>query len=539
MASQTFLARSRIWTQSFLDLISKAVRRSVLSLVLIPTFGGWMLAMWFCSKTHNRESRQNAGAANGDPNYAGQQAERSLLRRLSDSPLNWLRKFCSPSSSHIPLGSGVLIVLYGVRAMENHQLSLPSTEDNVASCPENSRRTITGVFVKLFAATVTTIGVHGHLNSLNGGSSWKLELFRAFELCTIPLASVLSFIEAFWYSFVDLLMLSPGPWKSGTTARYRFARFGGCCVQTRVPLDTGLRYFIGSVSPCHLEVNTLKRDLRWGGRLLTLIVLIGQYSQAAALMIRRILFNTAAGIDYAMFFLAISGLTALVRSLTISLLNVSWTLKGDIQACTEPVCQLPGCIAFKKGQGLPGNEHRLMVFGQNLVFVPRRILHAMAGGFLQCSIVLRREDSLVSNITTLCFLQLAWRSTIYNIFALEGFWDLVTEHTSNDITQLEDQSGSQTTGSLPGPGTQEREGIFSKPFTVFHVLIALTLSIVGVAALAWLCLLLCVQLAWLILPMIAMYSRITLETVWWKQLDTTQPCLQLWKDRLEDELWWF
>jgi hypothetical protein len=40
-------------------------------------------------------------------------------------------------------------------------------------------------------------------------------------------------------------------------------------------------------------------------------------------------------------------------------------------------------------------------------------------------------------------------------------------------------------------------------------------------------------------PSILMYLEIVRETRRWDAMDPSNPCLELWKDNLEDELWWF
>jgi hypothetical protein len=499
-----------------------------------------MLAISLQSEGREGRSQHDADRRTEVPDQAAGRSKPPFVDRLLGLSMARLRQACLPNSYHVPLLSSILGLLYAVRAMEDHHMPLPGTEEYQTSCPAGSRRTTTAVFVKLFAATVTTMGVHGHLSSLKRSTSWKLELCRAIELCTIPLASVFSFVCSVWYGFIDLLALSSGPWTKGLTVRYRFARLCGCFIETRVPPDTGLRYPIGSVAPHHLKTTPLKRDLRWGSRALILIILLAQYSQAAVLMIRRILSDTAAGVDYAMFFLVLSGLTALFQSLVISLLHVSWTLDGDLQSCTELWCNLPGCLAFKKSQGLPCKEFRIMAFGQNIVSVPRTVLHQLAGGFLQCSILLRLEFSVLSNIMLLWVTQKCWQSTIYYAYYTEGFWSLMTKDDPIDSTHsTQDTSNSHATGTLPHPVAQGGQGSSSEPITIFGALAGLALSIVGLAMLAWLCLILTMQLLWLITPWVALYHRIALEAASWKNVDETQPCMQLWKDGLEDELWWF
>jgi hypothetical protein len=283
------------------------------------------------------------------------------------------------------------------------------------------------------------------------------------------------------------------------------------------------------VSPHHLIAVPLEKDLRWGGRVLILIVLIAQYSQAVVLMTRRIVSDTAAGVDYAMFFLALSGLTVLFRSLAISLLSVSWTLNGDIQPCTEALCNFPICLTFKATQGLPDHKFRIMAFGNNIVHIPMTILYQLAAGFLQCSILLRLDWSPLHNIMALCTTHAAWRSTLYCVAYTSELWKLITQDTST----------SQVTGTLPDPVAQGNQHSTSESCSVPGALITIGLSIVGIAMGAWMCAILCLQLTWLIMPYVVAYYRIVLETAQWRYVDGAQPCLQLWKDGLEDELWWF
>lgn len=126
-----------------------------------------------------------------------------------------------------------------------------------------------------------------------------------------------------------------------------------CFAKTKASSDIGLRYSIGLVAPHHLATAPLEKDLRWSGRIEIIVIMLAQYIQATVLMLRGILSDTAAGVDHGTFFLALSGLTALSRSLAISLLNVSWTLNRNIESCTEPLCQLPGCLALKRSLELP------------------------------------------------------------------------------------------------------------------------------------------------------------------------------------------
>lgn len=524
-----FFSRSQDWIRGSPNLLVQLLRRSVVCLWFIPAFAGWMLAISLLSKERASRSRYQADDASGISNQAAQTGELPFLKRMWRVSYTQLRELCRPKSIYIPLLSSIMALLYAVRIMEGHHLSLAGTEAYQTTCPAGSRRTATAAFVKLFAATVTTVGVHGHLDSLNGSTSWKFEVFRAIELCIMPLASVLAFTCSVWYGFIDLLAFGSGPWSNGMTARYRFARLCGCFLTARVPSGNGRRYPIWMVAPHHLTTIPLEKDLRWCGRVLILFVLIAQYSQAVVLMIRRILSDTAAGVDYAMFFLALSGLTALFRSLAISLLNVSWTPDGDIQPCIEPLCNFPVCLTFKESQGLSSKEIRIMAFGNNIAFIPNIIRYQLAAGFLQCSILLRLDWSLPYNIMVLWITHAAWRSTLYCVAYTSSFWSLVTQ----------DPASSQMAEVLPDPVAQGDQGSASESWTVSGALITIAFSVVGIATVAWLCVVLFLQLTWLILPCVVAYCRIALETAHWRYVDGAQPCLQLWKDELEDELWWF
>jgi hypothetical protein len=310
--------------------------------------------------------------------------ERSYLVRTLERLVNSLKGLFRPTSFYVPMWGSTLGLLYGFRAMEGHQLALPGTEKYFNACPQDSRRTATEILVKFFAATVTTVGVHGHLNSLNGSRFWRCELFHALEFCFNPLASVLSFVTAVWYGFIDLLLFSAGPWKEDTGFLYRLGRLCGCYVSTGVLPTADLSFLqLGFVNPQHVIATSLKRDLTWGSRVVVLIILFGQYSQAVVLLTRRILSNTAGWIDYAMVFLILSGLAALIQSIAISLLNLSWTLEEELRPCNESLCSLPACIEFCTELGLPCRASYTNSTGRSLAFVSQILRYQLAGGLLQ------------------------------------------------------------------------------------------------------------------------------------------------------------
>lgn len=539
----------------------------------VAIFGGWILAMSMFAKDKKPT--------------AGEQPDQPYFSRTLDTSKTRLRRLCRPTSFYIPMLSSILALIYAFRALEDHHISLPGTQEYQNTCPEGSRRTSTGAFVKLFAATVTTVGVYGHLSSLNGSRAWKFELFRAIEVSTNPLAPVISFSTVLWYGFIDLLRISPGPWSMKITLKYRLARLCGCRLNNKFDVDRN--FSLSVVGPGHIEATPLKRDLKWVGRMLVLLILLGQYCQAAVLLIRRILSKTAAGVDYAMLLLVLSGLVALGQSITISLLNVSWTLESHVQPCTEALCGLPECASFKEEQGLPNTKTRAIVFGRDIALIQRRILYQLAGGYAQLSIVLQLRDSFWKVLMNLLTGYFIWQSSIYHIFSIDGLRGLVTDDrepqsertmdpTSDQLEQpsetlpapisedlelqplgTEDPTSDQNQSrTLPTPipngsqGPSNQQQLETPPapvsndgqeesesLTLFGVSLFSVFFIVGIAAIIWMCIMVIYQLFLLIAPCASLYTRIASETASWKNADPTKPCPQLWKDNLEDELWWF
>jgi hypothetical protein len=255
--------------RQLLEIMLKPFRTIATSFVMLGIYMAIILLAKDKIRHRNNDTQQsNPGAP------AGPRNKRSHLTRIIQRLVDKLRGLFRPESFYVPMLGSTLGLLYGFRALEQHQLALPGTEKYLNACPQDSRRTAAEVLVKLFAAAVTTVGVLGHLNSLNGSRFWRRELFHALEVCLNPLASVLSFITAVWYSFIDLLSISAGPWKEDTGFSYRLGRLCGCYVNTGVlPTADPSLLRLGLVNPQHIVGISLKRDLTWGSRVVVLIIL--------------------------------------------------------------------------------------------------------------------------------------------------------------------------------------------------------------------------------------------------------------------------
>lgn len=495
----------------------------------ISMFGAWVfMASVYTSKDKTPQPEGPSVSADSSSHLRTQQVRQSYFSRILRPMRDTLRDLGRPQSVWIPMISTAIALLSSFRALQNHHISLMGVDNYQVACPEGSRRTATGAVVKLLAATVTTIGIRGHLNSLIDIRSWKFELFRALEVIFMPLAALFSFSDAFWYGFADLLHLGAGPWRSPITLKYRLGRLCGAYITSTTSKER--RFSLGFVSPQHLETTQSRRDVKWTGRVTILIILLGQYAQAGVLLSRRILSNTAGGVDYAMSFLVINGVAALVQSLIILLLNVSWSLRTDIQPCTAKLCTLPECTLSKQEQELPTYEVNRRALGFELVSVARRILYGMAGGLLQLHILWSPEKGTWKILYNLWTLKLVWESSIFYIVVLDSFKRLALGARTSEDAHVQSQEPTRD------PTVTEPEGATGSDC---NIIISALMFVGGILSILWLLFIITVQLLALFPPCILMYWQIATELASWKHTDLVQPCPQLWKDYLEDELWWF
>lgn len=520
---------SKFYTRP-LQAITKFFQTVRLAFTFIVAFGASTLRL-SSGSTGNKQvpPDTNNSAADQRPYFR-------YFLRLRRRLIAGIRKPCRPTSFYIPILCTMFTFIHSFRALENHHITLHGLEEYNEGCPEGSRRTATGACVKLFAATVTTIGLRGHLHSLNGMHSWKFELYRAIETMVNPLATVFDFSTVLWYGFADLLRISAGPWSKGVTLKYRLARLCGCYVYTPSIIEGKIS--LARVSPQHIEATTLERGMKWSGRLLIVLILFGQYIQAALLLTRRILSNAAAQVDYMMIFLVIVGVITLLQSLFILLLNASWSLCSGTQPCTESLCYLPECVTLKEREGCPSSHNAIITaFGYDISTVPRKILSGLAGGWLQLSVLARSDDSIWNTLMVLWFLQFIWSSSLYFICGIKRLREL--SYKDNKPQPDNTQSAAQDQlDQLPRPATENTSNPQSDTSISTKFFLAV-IFIAGVAYIAWNLLVLVIQLVLLFGPCIVSYSVLVAEISSWKDMDPGKPCPQLWKDGLEDELWWF
>ncbi|KAL6711572.1 hypothetical protein ACN47E_004506 [Coniothyrium glycines] len=473
-----------------------------------------------------------------------------VLKSIIAKPLR--SRFFKRDSAWIPLTTTMLGLLQ-IFWLMNEQRPTGSGSEFDSSCPTDGRRTQTGAFVKLLAATVTTICVHGHLGSLTGSESVRRELFRAIEVLISPLTPAFTLAVMIWVELSQISPYTDGPWETTVGTRFKLARI--CCV--RIEADgpgassTAPRPHLAGVNPTHLEPVYLRKNLKWCGRALMLVILLAQYAQAALLLSRRIVLSRFASIDIAMLLMVISGIIGLIQSLTLTIVNTEWKIKDDdLEPCVVKECSLPKCVVFKQQSKLP-NTFKFIPFGlMDLSGVPRTILHMAAAGFVQMEIVFQSARRSLKDVILIL---LGIKCTMYIIVTVLVSMDVARNATKDDPTDLkpdttttatshlsndQDNDTEPSVSSLPAPVTasSEKDSSSSILFTALFGVVSFSIGIMAIAAVL---ISIVIQSWYLIGPFVLVHLWSADQTRKWSRWDVNIPCPQLWKDGLEDELWWF
>jgi hypothetical protein len=124
-------------------------------------------------------------------------ARASLGRRICRHIRERTRSTLGPTLFWAPAALLALAIITTRRAFQDYQTpSYGNAADFRAGCPLDGRRTQTGTFVKLFAATVTTMAIQGHLGSLQGPHAWNWEVLRVADVLFAPLKTVYTLTRA-------------------------------------------------------------------------------------------------------------------------------------------------------------------------------------------------------------------------------------------------------------------------------------------------------------------------------------------------------
>ncbi|CAI9633579.1 hypothetical protein GT037_004958 [Alternaria burnsii] len=508
--------------------VSKIWTTIALGVKWVTLYGSFMLL--YLLRPERKEDRSDAGHDRDTGSAASQHSW--IITTLSRMP------FTKPYSFWVPLLSTTLITVFSFHVLDSHYTPFDNTNDFATACPENDRRTQTSAFVRLFAATVTTMCIHGHLSSLTGSDAWRREFFRMLEVLVNPLASLFAMASAVWYEIAGSLQATRDSWDEKSSIRYRLA----CMCWIRI--DTGQRTdamgpapCLMYINPCHISSKLLERDLKWSGRVLFLVILFAQYVQAAVLLSRRIITHADATVDCAMMLMTISGLAALTKSLVVSLINTKWMLASDsFSPCAARACSLQPCRNLKTESNLPDKPVQIVLFGCSISALPRAVLHALAGASLQMLLLTHRAFSLRSVLTLTICIKVFHDVFLLLVICADSCRGLYTKNEEVEPPRNNEADAAPADNTPPKEVTTDdncststlfKAGVWI--FLFFHGLGAIVLGL-GIAAF---------QLVILFGPSVLMYLEIVRETRRWDAWDPSKPCLELWKDSLEDELWWF
>lgn len=458
-----------------------------------------------------------------------------------------LHDLCRPKSFKLPFIILTTSILCAFRSLANQHVAFNGTSTFLALCPEENRRTQTGVFVKLLAANVTTICAHGHLASLAGSRSWRRELFRAIEILFVPMAPLFALADTAWFELASIPTFARRPSDDHLTIKYKLARI--CNMRLDITSQSSSPFqdtpLLASINPRHVKPISLNHDLKSISRKLGLFILASQYVQATILLTRRALSGTAATIELAMFLLVVSGLTALAQSITISIIHTSWVMKPDFELCLESACSWSDCAEHKNTSGVSNDIFRVVVFGFDITGVPRMILYELAAGWLSLDFLLHFNKSVWDDLKSVFALLIAHSVAVDMLVYVDSIRHVLKrlESDTSGSATLEmmeipsnivaSNSPSDTTSST-STGSEDPPAYISTTSIILSSLPGFGMFIFGLVAIV-LALLSAIWILSIIpTPSIAMYYSIVIDNSTWKTWKEANPCPQLWKDSLED-----
>lgn len=548
MESGTIDACLRRYGRIIANLPSKVWRAICIAFFTVELFGVATL-LAFCTAGATGATKSDESKESDDKDATRHQ--RYPMGRLARSALHALvvdtmKELSRPASVLIPVASTVLALRYYFRVMDTLQTTFSGTEEYHTSCPETLRRKQTEVLTRLFATYVTTVGVHSYRHYLTGESSWRYTAFFAIDVLMSPLASVLVFAQATWSGFIDLFIGCPRSCVDITTLNYRLARM--CHV--RVAVDklsgSGGSMHLASINPRHIKAVPLQRDLRWLGRTIILIILLGRYLYATSMLTRRLLSNTAGIVDIATLCLIFSCQTALIRCVTISLLNSSWNVEDGTAPCDDTNCRLSLCVDLRNQEN-PKTPFRIVVFGCDVTHIPITIFYESVGGYVQLAILCHSQDSIWTILWQVLTLRICWRLFITLPLSIHTMWKL--GHNNDQSTApaaTEKGADPHLDSTLPGPVSQNhRVSSPDRPkgpppsYTGSILLVVLHAGgfFTGICGILISCLLIVLQLAYQVGVAVMLYRETAHEMVRWKDSVPTVPCPELWKDQFDSAIW--
>ncbi|KAM7203301.1 hypothetical protein V8F33_002292 [Rhypophila sp. PSN 637] len=479
----------------------------------------------------------------------------SLARRIYRNIREQTRSILGPPVFWAPAALLLLAIITTRRASRDHQTtSYGNVADLRAGCALDGRRTQTGTFVKLFAATVTTMAIQGHLGSLQGSRAWNWEVLRVVDVLFAPLKTIYTLARALYLELTSDSIYYARHTPNPLGIRYRLARL--CNAGLELCNDRSSPW-IGTVNPVHVCCTSLPYDVKWAGRVFILVAAASQYTSSLILLVRRFQSDTNAAVDTAKLVLVICGTVDLVKSLLLLAGNSRWNIPhdGEFTPCLDKWCDLDECVAFKEEQGAP-NAALLQArdgFTGSYKLAPylQWLLLSLVGSNLLRVVLSVSHDKDVS-FWKEAFIMLAirqiWEIGLRSLYSLLGAYDLAKginldteprrqdDGRENPLTAQDQEEETTIPSDVTLPvtdrSTTTRCGEKDVLLGVVLATVGFVMALFGLVAILF-------QFVLLVMPSTILLALSVGEMSTWAAWPVNEPCPQLWKDELEDLLWSF
>jgi hypothetical protein len=191
--------------------------------------------------------------------------------------------------------------------------------------------------------------------------------------------------------------------------------------------------------------------------------------------------------------------------------------------CMEPSCGLLECTQYKDSLGLPNVDYTFRPFNSELTGVPRTVLHMLAGGHLELLCTVHAQHSPQGLLIQFLSVLMIWGHFVQflvNMDSMWSSWQRMKPQARQFLRNRMDDEGPSV--RLPGRVAIDFVSFIFKLGSVGTTLFSVF-----------------VGLCYLFVPFLGMHESIIKETSDWKTWNSSTPCPALWKDDLEDVLWWF
>jgi len=198
----------------------------------------------------------------------------------------------------------------------------------VSSLGKSSGRTLKEVLIRSVGIQVISLALYGHLMSMQGITSAPWRTFTMLLVFIfIPELSVAQFFSRVFKSSIQWLRSrSPSPEPSRPSSLWRW---GGACLGSHISIRSGTPVPLYEADPNQVHYKRSAYGVTWFGRFVLLVVLLIQYSSSLGIRYRALTafsdrWNSYTLFDLRNFNLVIGGTAAVLNSMLLAMLNVTW-----------------------------------------------------------------------------------------------------------------------------------------------------------------------------------------------------------------------